>query len=59
MMMIPDMGDNGAPNYDYMLGNQGQSKGWTLWNNLAHKSSVFGHLENSRGSVNESAWMSA
>lgn len=53
-------GDNdSAPNLDAMLENQGQSKGWTLWNNLAHKSSVFGHPEKFNGNVNESAWMSA
>lgn len=53
-------GDNdSAPNLDAMVENQGQSKGWTLWNNLAHKSSVFGHPEKFNGNVNESSWMSA
>lgn len=53
-------GDNdSAPNLDTMVENQGQSKGWTLWNNLAHKSSVFGHPEKFNGNVNESSWMSA
>ncbi|MBH0085283.1 oleate hydratase [Psychrobacter sp. SCQQ22] len=53
-------GDNHtAPNLDTVLGNQGQSTGWTLWNTLANKSAVFGHPEKFNGNVAESSWMSA
>ena len=37
----------------------GQSKGWTLWKNLAAKSPVFGKPEKFCGNIKESAWQSA
>ncbi|WP_201551775.1 oleate hydratase [Psychrobacter fjordensis] len=48
-----------APNLDTIVEHQGQSKGWTLWNNLALKSAVFGHPDKFNGNVDESSWMSA
>ncbi len=53
-------GDNvTAPLVDFTKENSGKSKGWTVWNNLAKKSEVFGKPEKFNSDVSKSAWMSA
>ena len=53
-------GDNAtAPLVDFTKENSGKSKGWTVWNNLAKKSEVFGKPEKFNSDVSKSAWMSA
>ena len=51
--------DNTAPTLDFTADNMGQSSGWTVWNNLAKKSAIFGHPEKFNQHVDKSAWMSA
>ena len=53
-------GDNVTPPLvDFTKENSGKSKGWTVWNNLAKKSEVFGKPEKFNSDVSKSAWMSA
>ncbi|MGO2301767.1 oleate hydratase [Psychrobacter sp. AOP7-D1-15] len=53
-------GDNEtSPKLDFNKDTMGQSSGWQLWNNLAKKSTVFGHPEKFNTHVDQSSWMSA
>jgi len=50
---------NTAPDLKVDRHDPGENSGWTLWKNLAEKSSVFGKPEKFYGDVDQSIWESA